>query len=169
MSNNTSPLAKAIIQGWKEYQEQLVVVIRPLTTEQLATRIAPGLRPVGEIIAHIVAGRAFWFSRILKEGGQETAALEPWDDEGQPLRAAAEYVYGLEATWNMMESAIARWSDTELSESMVLPWIGPEYPITRSFVIWHVIEHDLHHGGEISHSLGTRGLEIKLPPPPPEH
>jgi hypothetical protein len=31
-------------------------------------------------------------------------------------------------------------------------------PITRQWVIWHLIEHDLHHGGEISLTLGMYGL-----------
>jgi uncharacterized damage-inducible protein DinB len=25
-------------------------------------------------------------------------------------------------------------------------------------VVWHLIEHDLHHGGEISQILGTNGI-----------
>lgn len=167
MSTNVSPLAEAMIQGWKEYQRQLVEIIRPLTAEQLATRAAPNLRPISEIIAHIIAGRAFWFSEVLKEGDEEAAALVQWDDEDQPARTAAEYVHALEVTWNMIEQAIARWGEIELTEITVLPWIGPEHPVTRPFVVWHELEHDLHHGGEISHTLGVIGLEIKLPPPPP--
>ena len=29
---------------------------------------------------------------------------------------------------------------------------------TRRWVVWHLVEHDLHHGGEISQTLGTHGL-----------
>jgi uncharacterized damage-inducible protein DinB len=29
---------------------------------------------------------------------------------------------------------------------------------TRQWVIWHLMEHELHHGGEISLILGTHGL-----------
>jgi uncharacterized damage-inducible protein DinB len=35
---------------------------------------------------------------------------------------------------------------------------GKIYTITRGWVIWHVIEHDIHHGGEIAYSLGMHGL-----------
>ncbi len=40
------------------------------------------------------------------------------------------------------------------------PGEPPEEParITRPWVIWHLIEHDLHHGGEVSLTLGTHGL-----------
>ncbi|HLI09137.1 MAG TPA: hypothetical protein VKV40_21415 [Ktedonobacteraceae bacterium] len=40
--------------------------------------------------------------------------------------------------------------------------------ITRPFVLWHLIEHELHHGGGLAHTPGMEGMEVKLPPPPPE-
>lgn len=40
---------------------------------------------------------------------------------------------------------------------------GPD-EIPRGWIIWHVIEHDLHHGGEFSYSLGALGLAgLNLP------
>lgn len=168
MPTTNSSFADAIIEGWRDYQKQLVVVTRPLSEEQLALRVAPNLRPVGEILAHIIAGRAFWFHQVLHEGGDEIAPLMQWDEEGQPGRMAAELADGLEVTWKLVENALAHWTSEELAEQIVLPWIGPKYPITRPFVIWHVIEHDLHHGGEVTHTLGMGGMDVKLPPPPPE-
>ena len=35
---------------------------------------------------------------------------------------------------------------------------GEVYEVSRSWVIYHVLEHDLHHGGEISLILGMNGL-----------
>jgi uncharacterized damage-inducible protein DinB len=35
---------------------------------------------------------------------------------------------------------------------------GKMYEVSRAWVIWHLIEHDLHHGGEISLTLGMHGL-----------
>jgi uncharacterized damage-inducible protein DinB len=29
---------------------------------------------------------------------------------------------------------------------------------TRGWIIWHVVEHDLHHGGELSLTLGMHGV-----------
>jgi len=163
-----SPVLDAILQGWKEYQDQLVIVVRPLTPEQLALRVAPNLRSAGEIAAHLIASRADWFFGVLKEGGDEMAAITQWQDPGQPVRTAAEFAHGLEVTWTLMQSAFSRWTPGELTESIVLPWIGPKYPITRSWVLWHVLEHDLHHGGELVQTLGLRDPNVKLPPPPPD-
>jgi uncharacterized damage-inducible protein DinB len=163
-----STLFDAVIEGWRDYQKQLVIELRPLTPEQLTIRVAPSLRSAGEIITHLAASRAFWFCTILKEGDDEIAAIANWHDPNQPAPSLAECIHALESTWNVMEDALSRWTPTELAEQIILPWMGPKYPITRAFVAWHVLEHDLHHGGELSHTLGMQGLEVRLPPPPPD-
>lgn len=168
MSTIASAFGEALIQGWQDYQKQLAVIVQSLTPEQLTIRIAPNVRSVNEIIAHLIEGRASWFCGVLKEGSAEIAALSKWDEPGQPVRTATEYAHALEITWDMMREAMLHWSDEELAEPIILPWIGPAHPINRSFVVWHILEHDLHHGGEISHSLGMQGLEIELPPGPPK-
>lgn len=168
MLPNTSPVLDIFFQGWKEYQEQLIVVLRPLSPEQLALRVSPELRSVGEIATHIIAARAFWFFRILNEGDDEIAAFMQWDDEDQPLRTPTELVHGLEVTWSLMQNAFARWTLTDLTAPIIVPWVGPEHPISRAWVFWHLLEHDLHHGGELTQTLGMSGLVVRLPPPPPE-
>ena len=166
MHSTLSPLADALVQGWQEYQEQLGVIVRDLTPEQLSARAAPQLRTVGETAAHLVAGRAFWFAEVLHEGDEEAAAIAHWDEAGQPTRRAGELAHALDLTSALMQRALGRWTPEELTEPIILPWIGPKYPITRAWVVWHVLEHDLHHGGELTHALGTLGLDVKLPPPP---
>lgn len=169
-ANASSPIADAILQGWQEYQNQLVVVVRPLTSEQLALRVAPNLRSAGEIATHLITGRVDWFFGILKEkqDNDELASIAQWKQAHQLTLTAADLAHALEVTWDLIHDAISRWTHTELTESIILPWIGPNYPITRSWVIWHVLEHDLHHGGELTQTLGLSNSNVKLPPPPPD-
>ena len=166
----STSLADAMVGGWQDYQQQLVVVIRGLNSEQLALRVAPGLRSAGEIATHLIAGRVNWFFKILKEqqGDAELAAIAQWERAGQPVRRTQELTRGLEVTWALIQNAISRWTPEEQAELIVLPWIGPKYPITRPWVVWHVLEHDLHHGGELTQTLGLSIPNVKLPPPPPD-
>lgn len=39
------------------------------------------------------------------------------------------------------------------------PWQGRDYTLMLQWVILHVIEHDLHHGGEVSFTLGMHNLQ----------
>ncbi len=36
--------------------------------------------------------------------------------------------------------------------------VRPSRSHHRGWVVWHVMEHDVHHGGEISQILGSHGL-----------
>ena len=40
-------------KGWDAYQALLIKAIAPLSSEQLALRVAPHLRSLGENVAHI--------------------------------------------------------------------------------------------------------------------
>jgi uncharacterized damage-inducible protein DinB len=152
-------LIPAIYAGWHSYQDVLIAALRPLNKEQLALQAAPQLRSIGKIAAHMIGARARWFYLLMGEGGKAFKSLGNWDRQGAKNRSAEELVDGLERTWDGMQAVINRWS----AEDWQKTWPGedesePEI-ITRQWVIWHLIEHDLHHGGEISLTLGVHGIQ----------
>jgi len=147
-----------IAGGWQTYQDRLSSALAPLTPEQLALRAAPRLRSIEELARHIIGVRAGWFHNILGEGGEVFGAYHEWDRPDAPTRAASELVDGLAATWQTMQSALARFTPEDLMETLTGVRKGHSYAHQRGWVIWHVLEHDLHHGGEIGYSLGMHGL-----------
>ena len=38
-------------------------------------------------------------------------------------------------------------------------WDGQTVHLSGAWSVWHVLEHDLHHGSEISRTLGIFGLQ----------
>jgi uncharacterized damage-inducible protein DinB len=151
-------LIPTLYTGWHHYQSLLTTALGPLSADQLTLRAAPNLRSIGDLATHMIGARARWFHMLMNEGGDEFAALGGWDRSGEPLRSAAELVHGLEATWAGMQAAIGRWTPDDWL--VTYPGEGGDEPetLTRQWVIWHLIEHDLHHGGEISLTLGMHGL-----------
>lgn len=147
-------------KGWDVYQDLLIKALAPLSDEQLSLRAAPHLRSIGQNAMHIVATRAGWFHELLQQGGAEIAALRDWNDWdlSEPTKSAAELVAGLETTWKMIENALENWTPADLEYVYEGEENGEPYRLTRQWVIWHVIEHDLHHGGEISFTLGMHNL-----------
>ena len=145
-------------KGWDAYQTLLVKAIAPLSSDQLALRVVPHLRSVGENVAHIISGRVSNFL-VLGEAGAEIAPLEKWDEDGAPPRSAAELVRGLDATWQMIENALVRWTPADLEDDFV-DRQGENAPhFTRQSIIWSTIKHDLHHSGEVSLTLGAYHVE----------
>ncbi len=151
-------LTASMYEGWHTYQRALLKALRPLESQQLALRAAPHLRSVGEIARHMIGARARWFHALLNEGGAEFAALGTWDRSDAPERSAAELVGGLETTWQGMQDAIKRWSPEEWQQTYEGEDASEPELFTRHWVIWHLLEHDLHHGGEISLTLGMYGV-----------
>jgi uncharacterized damage-inducible protein DinB len=144
--------------GWEAYQQRLVTAIAPLRPEQLALQAAPHLRSIWVLTAHLISARVWWFHFVLREGPASIAPLVEWDDEGAPARAASELVGGLNTTWGVIQPALARWTIADLAQTFQRPGVEPPKLYTRQWVIWHVVEHDLHHGGELSFALGMHGL-----------
>jgi uncharacterized damage-inducible protein DinB len=148
----------AFYKGWDTYQALLIKAIAPLSSDQLALRVAPQLRSVGENVAHIISGRVSNFL-VLGEADAEIALLEKWDQEGAPPRSVAELVRGLETTWQMIQNALVRWTPANL-EDVFVDGQGENAPhFTRQSIIWSTIKHDLHHSGEVSLTLGTHHVE----------
>ena len=104
-----------------------------------------------------------------------------------PLHTAAELVDGLEKTWQMIQNTLARLTSADLEQvfppldqaerlrhaKLVEPALQPFAQMwldaarlagevrparSRQWIIWHVLEHEIHHGGELSLALGGHGL-----------
>jgi uncharacterized damage-inducible protein DinB len=156
------PSVANLYDGWEDYQISLVRAVAPLAPEQLAWRPAPQLRSAGELVAHIIRGRIQWFHHYLGVGGPQFAGwLESWEAEAAPERQPAGLIRALEATWRMIADALDGWTIADLAQVCpILPYKGKEYAVTRQWVIWHVIAHDLHHGGELALMLGMQGVSL---------
>jgi uncharacterized damage-inducible protein DinB len=149
-------------RGWEVYQGRLVGAIAPLDRAQLDLAAALHLWPVRTLACHIVGARAWWFHSWMGEGGAEFGRMLEWDeDEALATRPAAEIVRGLEESWSVIKSGLERWSPADLTKEFARPTpnaAGERPRRSRQWIVWHLVEHDLHHGGEISFSLGMHGV-----------
>jgi uncharacterized damage-inducible protein DinB len=149
----------AIISGWDEYQQNLVSAVSPLTPEQLGLRAAPQLRTIGELVAHIVVARVGWFHFGLGEGGKEIERFSgQWAQENTLAGSAAQLVEGLSASWELIRTTLKTWSAADLHGEAPTSYQGKPYLLPRQFIVWHLIEHDIHHGGELFFTLGMHQL-----------
>jgi uncharacterized damage-inducible protein DinB len=158
MVNNIEKLKKEFFQGWEVYHNSLSKAISGLTQEQLELQLSPDLRSIGTITAHIISARARWFYIVMGEGGPSFKSMGNWDRREARMRSSEELVEGLQRTWQGMQEVIASWTEEQWEDTWPGEYEGEPRTITRTWVIWHLIEHDLHHGGEISIILGANGV-----------
>jgi uncharacterized damage-inducible protein DinB len=161
LTEHAVPLT-SIYQGWDRYQRDLLKAVAPLSTEQLALPVAPTHWPIGMVVQHILNDRVWWFDLWMGEGGPEVASFMHWEEEqeGRALHTAAELVAGLEVTWGMIERTLARWTVADLGQVFDPPATLTDRErqlfgaSTRQEIIWHVLRHDMHHGGELALGMG---------------
>jgi uncharacterized damage-inducible protein DinB len=157
--------------GWANHQRLLLAALSDLQPEQLALRTAPHEWAIWQIASHMAGSRAFWFHDVLREGdeavremfrvGSSTVPDLPledagWEDDETQPRTAPEIVDAFEQTWALIEACLRRWTLDDLAVGFRRD--GYERMTSRAWVIWHLIEHEGHHGGAISLILGSNGL-----------
>ena len=158
-----------LYEGWADHQALLTTALRDLTPDQLALATAPHQWTVWQLAGHIAGTRAYWFHDVLGEGEAAlrdmfrvdrstvpAVSLEDagWEDDESRPRSASELVEGLERSWSLVDDCLRRWTPEDLESTVE----RRGRTRSRGWVIWHVLEHDVHHGGEISQILGSHGL-----------
>jgi uncharacterized damage-inducible protein DinB len=147
-----------IYDNWQAHNAKLRAAVAPLSDEQLRLQPAPGMWPLGQILQHIVSVRAGWFSGTLQDDDESMSAYMEWGERESPFRSAKEVAHALDETWDFIGGRIRRWSPEDCAQIFPDEWDGQISYVSRSWVISHVLEHDQHHGGEVSLILGMNGL-----------
>jgi uncharacterized damage-inducible protein DinB len=154
-----SPL-QVIYDSWRGYNTRLQKCIAPLTGEQLGLQPAPRMWPLGQVVQHIVSVRVGWFCATLQDPDPRMEEYFSWGQRESPERSAAELVRGLDETWSFIESRLQRWTPADYASTFPdEDEHGQVWDVSRSWVVYHVLEHDLHHGSEVSMILGMHGLQ----------
>ncbi len=167
------PGFRAILDGWEAHQTQLLDCLRPLTAEQLALRQDPGHWAIWQLASNMAGGRAHWFHDVLGEGdvairdrfhvASTTVPGLPledagWEDDETSPRSAAELVIAFEATWRLIDGCLRRWTCDDMAVEFVREYAGRRRFVSRGWVVWHLVEHELQHGTEIALILRDHGL-----------
>jgi uncharacterized damage-inducible protein DinB len=166
-----TPVLQPFAAGWEAHHQRLLAAITSLSQEQLALRPAPDGWTIWQLVSHIAGARVYWLHDVLGEGDpairdlfRVTSTTVPglslrdagWEDDEHHPRTAAEIAEALSLTWGIVGDCLERWSADDIT--VEIPQRGADRSTTRGWVLWHLMEHDAHHGGAISLVLGTNGL-----------
>lgn len=142
---------REFFKHWDEVRRELYRALDMLTNEQLNFVPREGLRSLGDTARHIASAEEGWFrygiDRVHDKWPGYSADDYPTVESIKALLAevhARTEVY-LET---LSLDDLYKQGETAWGESFI-PW----------WVIWHVIDHELHHRGEIFLMMGLMGLE----------
>jgi uncharacterized damage-inducible protein DinB len=145
--------AQELFAHWRDVRQGLYQALDLLTDEQLAFKPREGLWSLHETVCHIAGTEDGWFRIFV------THELAGW--EGADYKAADYPEVGalkslLAEVHARIEVMYAQDGDRKLKQMLALPW-GPQ--VEHEWVVWHVLEHEIHHRGEIYLMLGLMGME----------
>ena len=116
------------------------------------------MRSVGEIAWHISHGRIDWFRRLEGPGAGELFDSLTARAASHEALAAGELVDWLQRTWLVVEATLAEWTVEDLDATFEQTYQGKVYAVSRQWVIWRIMAHDIQHGGQLSELLAQQGI-----------
>lgn len=136
-----------------------------LTTEHLEWQLRPGMNTIGMLLAHFAVVDLFWINVATRDMPLEPDGDEfikqiigiRMDDDGLPLKedgkhpqsligkSLDDYFVMLDAARAKVHEELRTWKDSELESTFQLR----DKLITRSWTVYHVLEHFASHYGQI--------------------
>jgi uncharacterized damage-inducible protein DinB len=140
-----------IFSHWEQVRSDLVATVAKFSQTELSFVVAQHSWPVGQIMLHIADCEDNWLHGVVQ------GEFEPWifySFSDYPTTAAI-----LEVLNQARQRTIAfldGLEESDLDNIYTLPGGGQ---VSLFWILWHVLEHEIHHRGELSLILGMLGHE----------
>lgn len=143
---------KTYFSHWQQIHQGLLALIEDFSPGELAYMPFAGSWTVKEIILHIADTEEGWIHYLLRR--KYDAWPEGYDPQDFPDSPAL--ITLLTEIHDRTMSYLATCPVDDLEKGIKTDW-GSQ--LTLGWVVWHVLEHEIHHRGELSLILGMLGRE----------
>lgn len=143
---------KDIFSHWDQIRTELIKTIESFDNQELIYTPYSGSWSVGKIMLHIADAEDGWLRYVISRELDEWPdhfTLDNYSDKQSILQTLEEVHTRTIAYLETLE-------EEDLAMQIHTPW-NKKLPLL--WIIWHVIEHEIHHRGELSLILGTLGRE----------
>jgi uncharacterized damage-inducible protein DinB len=136
---------------WRQARRDLVSALSQLNDEQLDYSPRQGMRTIGDVARHIIDAEAGWVNLVVLQKD------EPWPQYPQErLPTVQSILHEMErvhaVTIGLLQERDVRWLDETREQG------GHDFALR--WVFWHILDHEIHHRGEIFLMLGMLGVEV---------
>lgn len=146
---------KEFFDFWYQVQAHLTDMVDRIPEAHLEWKPEGMQRSFGDLLRHIVETRDWWVAKVLEEPGDCKDITR--DNCGDRDRIKVE----LERSYEQVKAVYKKWTEEGLRRRYTLP-DSEGAMVTGLWVLWHVIEHDIHHRAQVMTYLRLFGI---APPP----
>jgi uncharacterized damage-inducible protein DinB len=136
---------------WKQIRAGLIATLDKFEDSELTYVPYESSWSVGQIALHIAGAEDGWFRYVV---ARELDEFPGYRLEDYPTKEDIKTL--LAEVHARSEGYLASWSDAGASRVVDTPW-NEKLPLL--WIVWHVVEHEIHHRGELSLILGLLGRE----------
>lgn len=136
---------------WRQVRDDLLRLVDLFSEQELAFTPFDGSMSAGEIMLHIAEAEDGW---LRYQVTRELAAWPKYTLAGYPGRAEIKDL--LSEVYARTRAFLQDAPQSDLERAVQLPSGGE---LTLGWIFWHVLEHEIHHRGELSLILGLLGRE----------
>jgi uncharacterized damage-inducible protein DinB len=140
-----------LFSHWNQVHADTLVVLDKFSEDELSYVAYPGGMTVGRIALHIADAKDGWFQRIFTR--ERADWPENYTLENYPSKAAIAAL--LTAVHTQIFDQLDGLTQADLDTQVDSPW----GTFSLRFILWHILEHEIHHRGELSLVLGLLGRE----------
>ena len=142
--------AKEMFDRWNEVRNGLYTALDKLTNAQLDFKPREGLWSLRETVVHIAGTEDGWLRYYTANRWHENPPLAADYPTIESLKSLLAEMHAI------TEKQFAHDIETTLQQTCKLPWGGQ---VSMEWAVWHVLEHEIHHRGEVYLILGLMGVE----------
>jgi len=140
-----------LFSHWDQIHADTLAILDKFEEAELAHIAYEGGMPVGRIALHIADAEEGWFRLIA------TKTRQDW-----PSDYTLENYLTKQAIQTLLREVHAKtmaYLETLTTDDLTTVVTSPWGEFSIRFIIWHVLEHEIHHRGELSLILGTLGRD----------
>ena len=139
-----------LFSHWKQVRDDLLSTIDKFEDEELTFVPFESSMPAGQIMLHIGDAEEGWFRYVVRR------ELEEWPDYNLKVYPTTEAIKAqLTIIHARTEMFLESLGLNDLERIIDMP--KRDYRLSLGWIIWHVLEHEIHHRGELSLILGMLG------------
>lgn len=140
-----------VFSHWDQIHADTLAVIDKFSEAELTHVAFEGGMTVGHIALHIADAEEGWFRLIATQERDEWPS--DFTLENYPTKEA------IKALLSLVHSKTMTYLEAQTTNDLEKVFVSPWGTFSLQFIIWHAIEHEIHHRGELSLILGILGRE----------
>ncbi len=141
-----------LFSHWDQVRNDLLTTIDLFDDDHLDYAPFQNSWSVGEIILHIASAEKGWFQYVVRREYDQWPADFSLKDHPSKDKIKVKLLEVHNRTLEFIKPLEVE----DLNTIIDFPWDGKD---RLGWIIWHVIEHEIHHRGELSLILGMLGRE----------